>query len=158
MTAIPDFLSHLPAHRGLPVPFTQAVIDGVPDFRATDFEKILQCAEYKLCAICGRRLGEYAYFIGGPLSKENHLFTDPPMHKQCTEYAAKTCPFVFGRTDGYSKRPIDETALRIEGAVSAKRPEKMFILKSRTKDVQPVKMGQGLAVKAGRWLGEQIIK
>jgi hypothetical protein len=58
--ALPDFLSHLPTCNGLPVPFTQAIIDGVPDFRATDPETVLRCTTEKLCAICGRRLGEYA--------------------------------------------------------------------------------------------------
>ncbi len=55
---IPEFLSHLRTHHGLPVPFMQAVFDGVPDFRAVDPEKVIKCVEEKLCAICGRRLGE----------------------------------------------------------------------------------------------------
>src|SRR5207247_3043228 len=76
---IPEFLSHLKTHQGLPVPFMQAVFDGMPDFRAVDPKKVIQCAEEKVCAICGRRLGEKCYFICGERSKASHLFTDPPM-------------------------------------------------------------------------------
>ena len=153
---IPDFLGHLPVYNGLPVPFTQAIIDGVPDFRATDFLKIKLCAEQRLCAICGHRLGEYAYFIGGPLTRENHLFTDPAMHSKCAEFAAQACPFVSGRTD-YSSRPIDETKLAIETRVSDARPHAMYILRARTKSIQLVKAGGAFAIQAGPWRGERVI-
>jgi hypothetical protein len=156
--AIPVFLAHLPVYNGLPVPFTQAIIDGVPDFRATDSEKILLCVEHKLCAICGHRLGEYAYFIGGPISRKNHLFTDPAMHSKCADFAARICPFVSGRTSGYSARPIDETKLAVEPMVSAARPQTMYVLRTRTKSIKAVKMGNAVfAVQSGTWIGERII-
>src|SRR5216684_2457656 len=77
---IPAFLSHLKKFNGYPVPFTQVWIDGKLDFRAVDPARTLRCVKEKLCAICGQRLGEKSCFIGGPLSKTNRLFTDPPMH------------------------------------------------------------------------------
>ena len=104
---IPDFLSHLPVHRGLPVPFSQAWFDGKPDFRTVDPNKTIQCVQEKLCAICGRQLGERSYFIGGEQSKASHLFTDPPQHKECAEFAAETCPFVSGKKLEYSDRPTN---------------------------------------------------
>ncbi len=85
--AIPTYLSHLPIYQGWPVPFTQAWFDGKPDFRTVDPQKTVRCVTEKLCAICGRRLGDKSYFIGGPLSKANRVFTDPPMHKRCAEFA-----------------------------------------------------------------------
>jgi hypothetical protein len=78
---ISKFLSHLKTHNGYPVPFTQVWIDGKPDFRAVDPAKTMRCVQEKLCAICGRRLGEKSRFIGGPLSKNNRLFTDPPIRQ-----------------------------------------------------------------------------
>lgn len=153
---IPDFLSHLSVYGGLPVPFSQAWVDGKPDFRATDPEKVIQCVTRKLCAICGKRLGEYAYFIGGPLSEANRLFSDPAMHQQCAEFASKACPFVSGQTD-YSTRLIDESKVAVQAAVSAERPTTMFILKSRTKDMRLTKIRGSLAIEAGRWLNERLL-
>ncbi len=74
---IPEFLAHLKIYGGYPVPFTQLWASGAPDFRAVDMEHCARCLRDKLCAICGRRLGEYCYFIGGPFSKKNRLFVDP---------------------------------------------------------------------------------
>src|SRR5258708_29133017 len=76
---IPKFLAHLKTYGGYPVPFTQLWALGKPDFRAVDMEHCARCLRDKLCAICGRRLGEYCYFIGGPLSKKKPLFLDPAM-------------------------------------------------------------------------------
>ena len=76
---IPEFLAHLKIYGGYPVPFTQLWASDKPDFRAVDLEHCARCLRDRLCAICGRRLGEYCYFIGGPLSKKNRLFVDPAM-------------------------------------------------------------------------------
>src|SRR5271155_6039704 len=62
---IPGFLSHLPTHHGLPIPFTQMFVNGVPDFRAVDPLKILKCLQETLCAVCGNHLGRFSFFIGG---------------------------------------------------------------------------------------------
>src|SRR5260370_2301168 len=104
--AIPEFLAHLPTHRGLPVPFAQAVLNGVPDFRTVDPQKTLQCIEEKLCAICGCLLGEKSYFIGGPRSKASRLFKDPPMHQKSAEFVSQTLPFFSGPKTHYSNPPI----------------------------------------------------
>jgi hypothetical protein len=110
---IPDFLAHFPrsgeyiavkAGAG-PVAFTQMWIDGKPDFRVVDSEKSLKCVQEKLCAICGAQLGQFCYFIGGPLSRQNRFFVDPPMHEQCAMFASKVCLFVSGERDKYSKTP-----------------------------------------------------
>jgi hypothetical protein len=77
---IPKFLSRLKTYGGYPVPFVQLWIDGKPDFRVIDPEKVARCVNEKLYAICGVRLGEFCYFIGGDLCKQNHLFTD----RRCT--------------------------------------------------------------------------
>ncbi len=71
---IPEFLAHLKTYGGYPIPFTQLWAYGKPDFRAADMEHCARSLRDKLCSICGRRLGEYCYFIGGPLSKKNRLF------------------------------------------------------------------------------------
>src|SRR5260221_3248361 len=70
---IPKFLAHLKTYGGYPVPFTQLWASGMPDFRAADMEHCARCLRDKLCAICGRRLGEYCYFIGGPRKAQRSL-------------------------------------------------------------------------------------
>jgi hypothetical protein len=139
---IPDFLSHLKTYKGYPVPFTQLWIDGQPDFRTVDPARTMQCVHEKPCAICGRRLGEKSCFIGGPLSKTNRLFTDPPMHKQCAEFASHSCPFVSGKTLEYSDRPLSPAIVKVQEIVSTERPETMFLLTAWTKKTELVQCNQ----------------
>ncbi len=151
-TEIPAFLAHLKIYNGFPVPFIQLWTASKPDFRAVNTEHCARCLRDKLCAICGRRLGEYCYFIGGPLSKKNRLFVDPAMHKQCAEFASKVCPFVSGQGQEYSTRPVNKNAVRIEERASAVRPEVMYILKTRTENFKLVRVNGRLMIQAGGWL------
>jgi hypothetical protein len=154
---IPDFLSHLKTFNGLPVPFTQVWIDGKPDFRAVDPAKTMQCVQEKLCAICGRRLGKKSCFIGGPLSKNNRLFTDPPMHRQCAEVAAHTCPFVSGKKLDYSDRPLNPAMVKVQEMVSTERLATMYILTAWTKKTTLVRHNGSVFIRAGSGIGTQVI-
>jgi len=155
--AIPTYLSHLPIYQGWPVPFTQAWFDGKPDFRTVDPQKTVRCVTEKLCATCGRRLGDKSYFIGGPLSKANRVFTDPPMHKRCAEFAAQTCPFVSGRKLEYSKRPVNANMAKIQEMVSTQRPTQMFILTAWTKKTRLVRHGDNIFIWAASWISRKTI-
>jgi len=57
-------------------------------------------------------------FSGGPLSKTNRLFTEPPMHRQCVEFASQTCPFVSGKKLDYGDRPMNPAMLNMQEMVS----------------------------------------
>lgn len=59
------FLNHLATFAGFPVPHGVKWIDGKPDFRQVDEDRWLEAAQKKLCGVCGKRLGEYAWYIGG---------------------------------------------------------------------------------------------
>jgi hypothetical protein len=150
MSEIPSFLSHLKQYGEYPVPFVQMWIDGKPDFRVIDPVKVVECMEQKLCAICGVKLGEFCWFIGGESCKHNKLFLDAPMHEQCAVFASKTCPFVSGKREEYSTRPLDTSKVRTEKWVST-QPTKMFLFKSRTKQVKHARNGDTLMFKAGVW-------
>ena len=154
---IPDFLTHLPTHHGLPVPFSQAWLNGKPDFRTLDPDKTIHSVLKTLCAICGRRLGERSYFIGGERSKASHLFTDPPMHKDCAEFATQTCPFVSGKKLDYSDRPTNPQTTKVQEMVSTQRPAQMFILSAWTKKTRLARSGDSVLIQAGSWIGEQRI-
>jgi len=151
---IPDFLSHLKVFAGYPVPFVQMWIDGKPDFRVIDPDRAEECLRDELCAICGKRLGWWCCLIGGKLCEENHLFLDAPMHEECARFASRTCPFVSGKKDDYSQRPVDATVTTVipmKELASSVRPEKMYIFKTRTKTVRRVSAGGKQLIRAGTW-------
>ena len=106
--SIPKFLSHRPVWHGFPVAFTVLWVNDVPDFRAIDHAQVRRCVLGDLCAICGRSLGLYKWFIGGTKSlEESSLFADPPQHEKCARFAAKACPFLSGKTtESNLSRPI----------------------------------------------------
>jgi hypothetical protein len=148
---IPKFLSHLKTYGGYPVPFVQMWIDGKPDFRVIDPEKSTRCVRQKLCAICGVKLGEFCYFIGGDLCKQNHLFTDPAMHGPCAEFATRACAFLPGRKAEYSDRPVDVSVVRVEQMAASVRPRNMYVFTTRTKEFKFVKVEDRLMIQAGPW-------
>lgn len=150
MSEIPQFLSHLPTYGGYPVPFTQKWFDGKPDFRVIDPDKATECIDQKLCAICGRRLGEFCWFIGGDKAKDVHLFLDPPMHEQCTEFASRTCPFVSGQRQEYSHRPVNENTVTVKAMEHSVRPT-MYMMRTRTKKIGFVKVGGEQMIQAWIW-------
>jgi hypothetical protein len=92
----PPSMQFLPKdHRGYVVPFFVAWIDGKPDFRILDPQKMRRCVHERLCWLCGGPLKErtVAYVIG-PMCAINRTSAEPPSHVECGEYAAKVCPFL----------------------------------------------------------------
>src|SRR5260370_31341699 len=128
----------------------------MPDFRAADMEHCARCLRDNLCGICGRGLGEYCYFIGGPLSKENRLFVDPAMHKQCAEFASLTCPFLSGQKLEYSNPPAEHKDAIVMMVEMAPRPDTMFIMKTYTKKVRAVTVNGKAMIQAGSSLGVKV--
>lgn len=148
---IPEFLNHLPVYRGFPIPFGTFVHEGKPDFRVTDMQRWDECVKLKLCGICGLRLGEYSYFIGGPQCKEHRLFFDPPMHEPCAEFSSKMCPYLNGRKTEYrplSGPPPAGIKIEIVEVSSDVRPDEMFMFKARTKGITLVRVNGRLCIKS----------
>lgn len=81
-------------HRGFPVPFFVATVDGKPDHRLMDPEKHYRCLQRHLCWLCGERLGTYLTFVIGPMCAINRISSEPPSHGECAEYAVHACPFL----------------------------------------------------------------
>lgn len=93
---MPPAIAALPADkRGYPVPFFVAWIDGTPDFRCADGEKVAQVVRGRLCWICGDRLRKLSTFITGPLGMHNRCTSEGPMHHECADYALTTCPYLL---------------------------------------------------------------
>lgn len=92
---IPPRIANLAVdHRGYPVPWFVAVIDGKPDFRVADRAKFLRAMADNLCWVCGGKMGKYRAFTIGPMCAVNRVSGEPPSHRDCAEFSASACPFL----------------------------------------------------------------
>lgn len=93
--------------RGIPVPYFVRYIDGKPDFRYVDPQKMALAANKRLCFLCGDPLGRHLAFLVGPMCTVNRISAEPPMHRECAEYAVRACPFLLDpvRTRRETKMP-----------------------------------------------------
>lgn len=90
---VPTFLEHLPVdpRRKLPVPVMNQHATGT-DFTAISGERVVKAAQDRTCGICGKELGYWLAFIGGPISYRSRQYADPPMHPECAEASFTLCP------------------------------------------------------------------
>lgn len=95
---IPHKLQNRPKDpRGYPVPYNVFMTnDNQPVFSVNDQYKNWECADSKLCTICGWGLQADTWLIGGPLSAfhPQGAFLDLPVHKECGLYALQVCPYL----------------------------------------------------------------
>lgn len=125
---IPDFLSHLPVHRGYPVPyFVPKDKDGVFQLKYASQEKMNLSLKYHKCCVCFKPLVKNDYwFISGPRGLETQTDSHPPMHKCCAEYSLKMCPHLFYEkthrtTDEENAQPFQIT----------NKPREFFLVKAK---------------------------
>ena len=66
------------------------------DFRVVDGNKAWLSVSGQACWICGKPFtpGEYA-LVGDRNSVNQRVYTEPPCHKDCAEYAMQVCPFIL---------------------------------------------------------------
>jgi hypothetical protein len=95
LTPLPPRMLHLKVDaRGYVVPWFVAWVDGVPEFRAMDGRKWVEAVRYKLCWVCGTRLGAHFAFVVGPMCLVSLTASEPPSHLQCATWSAINCPFL----------------------------------------------------------------
>lgn len=83
---LPDRVKQLPKHGLIPIPFFAHIgEDGVPDFRILNAKNYVRGVRKKLCGICGQKLSQYFYFIGGLSTLGTRAFADLPMHFACAK-------------------------------------------------------------------------
>jgi hypothetical protein len=100
---IPQRLATRPVFHGMIVPYGVLVLpDGRPDFKIPDLQRWFECAEKKLCAVCGDALDYWVWYLGGKVCVENEIYYDLAMHEECARYSAYACPYVAGRK-GYAQ-------------------------------------------------------
>lgn len=76
---------------------------GNPDFRVVELSRIREAVRFKLCWICGLRLGRDLAFCVGPMCIINRISAEPPQHEFCSLYAVRHCPFM---SQGKARRPL----------------------------------------------------
>jgi hypothetical protein len=108
---IPRLMRNLPKDsRGYPVPVT-AFRDknGKPHFAVNDSAVRTDIIIHDRCPICGNKLSERLWFVGGPLSAFNPdgAYIDPAMHYECMKYALQVCPYLAAPS--YTRRIDDKT-------------------------------------------------
>jgi hypothetical protein len=99
--------------RGYPIPFiVMRDRAGGAHFPVNDADRVALCIRKRLCGICGKRIGETVWFVGGPrcFTHPRGAFVDPPMHHGCASYALSVCPYLaapsYGRrTDAKNLTP-----------------------------------------------------
>lgn len=91
----PDRIARLPLdHRGYPVPWFVALVDGQPDHRIVDNAKFPPAVKEQRCWICGDKLGRFLTFALGPMCTITRTVAEPPSHLECMRYAVQACPFL----------------------------------------------------------------
>lgn len=141
------FLDHLKTFAGLPVPEPVKWIDGKPDFRQIDEDAWIAAVQKRLCGICGKRLGEYSWWIGGDNCLARHLFLDLAMHRPCAEASIQLCPFLNGT------RPTYRGALAGHPQQdSSGRPDRLHLMRGHTAQMEMCRMDGALIIHAGKTL------
>lgn len=100
--------------RGYPIPFiVMRDRTGRPHFQVNDARQVLRAIRGHLCALCGRRMREGFWFVGGPrcFMHPRGAFVDPPAHEDCARYAMQVCPYLAApsyarRLDGDRKSVV----------------------------------------------------
>jgi hypothetical protein len=92
---LPDRMRKLEvSDEGFPVPWFVGWVDGKPDFRTMDGEKMAIAVRHKRCWMCGEPLGKFLTFAIGPMCVVNRNIAEPPSHLGCLEYSVRACPFL----------------------------------------------------------------
>jgi hypothetical protein len=92
---VPDRMKRLPINdQGFPVPYFVPYVDGKPEFRGFDGQKMAVCVRHKRCWLCGQPLGKFMVFVIGPMCAVNRVSAEPPSHRSCAKYAVEACPFL----------------------------------------------------------------
>lgn len=76
---------------GFPIPWFVPVIEGAPDFTRIDPDKIRDAVFFKLCYLCGQKLGSHKAFLVGPMCAMSRETVEPPCHVECAIFEAMVC-------------------------------------------------------------------
>lgn len=144
----PARIKRLPVdRRGYHVPKFVPWIDGQPDFRCADEAYWQQAVRQHLCWICGEPLGRWFSFVAGPMCAINRVSSEPPSHRECAEYAARTCPFLTMPKAKRPARPLPAGTKEPPGVFLEHNPTVCMVWTCSS--YQLVKVANGFLVQMG---------
>lgn len=147
----PARMARLPKDPNRPylVPWFVAWIDGKPDFRVIRSNGIRDAVVNKTCWLCGGPLGRYMAFVIGPMCAVNCISSEPPAHRDCAVYAARTCPFLTRPT--MRRRPVDEEVGTVNpaGIAILRNPGVALVWVTRSYQVVRDPEGDGVLFNVG---------
>jgi hypothetical protein len=92
---MPVRIKELPvSEKGFPVPWFVARINGIPDFRVADQQRLGEAIRHRRCWVCGQKMGRFMAFVLGPMCIINRTISEPPSHRDCAIFSATACPFL----------------------------------------------------------------
>lgn len=141
---IPDFLAHLEVdpRRLLPVPVIN-LYDTGPDFTSINGPRVAELAADRACGICGKALGYWLAFLGGPRSYASRSYSDPAMHEACARFSLTACPHIrIGRARRATGTHLRTNATQAPGFVLSKPDTWVLgVTRSYTTTMQPAEGG-----------------
>lgn len=140
---MPDRIKRLPVSpKGFPVPWFVAWIDGVPDFRVIERDRISDAVKYKRCWVCGDPLGRTFAMTLGPMCAINRTISEPPSHRECAIYSAVACPFLANPRTRRREVGLPEEAREMPGNGIKRNPGAVAVW--LTRGYRPFKVGHGV--------------
>jgi hypothetical protein len=136
-------------HRGFPVPWFVAWVDGEPQFPVADGDKFAIAHRCSLCWVCGGKLGRYRASVIGPMCAVNRTISEPQSHVECARFSAINCPFL---SQPRMKR-VNEKMLPVDAKEAAgngiKRNPGACAVWIETRPTTPFRVGQGYLFRLG---------
>ncbi len=152
---VPEQIARLPKDsRGFPIFFgIQGPKEGQHDFRLMNMANVRRCIKERLCGICGEKLGYWIAFVGGPKSCTTRVFSDPPFHVECAEFAFKVCPYILNRGWDRSMLPRANETLKDDpyGNFSRIRFHGIFVTRGYKMLILPAVLFKAHPAKEIRW-------
>lgn len=98
----PERIKRLPHYKGLPVTYTTLVVDGVPNFKAVDNDKVWEVKKNGKCSVCGEPLDYWIAFMTSEKEANSRYVFDNPNHEECLRYSFNICPWLYYSKATYS--------------------------------------------------------
>ncbi len=148
MVDVPERIAALKRNgSGYPIPWFVSWIEGAPDFRVVDPQKIIDGIYFKLCWICGQKLGSHKAFVVGPMCALNRISSEPPSHVDCAEFAAKVCPFMVNPQLARRETKLPDNIKDAAGIHLKRNPGVALVW--ITKSYEPEQVPGGVLLKMG---------
>lgn len=144
-------------HRGFPVPWFVAWVNGEPDFRCVAEGRIAQALESRVCWVCGQPLGRHMTFVTGPLCAVNGTAAEPPSHHDCGLFSARACPFLTKPRMRRNDKDLELDAPHPAGPMLERNPGVTLLW--TTRDYRAVMRNGGVLFRVGapervEWMAE----